>query len=148
MKKDLFEMIVQKATELGVTHIVPVVSERSEKKSINDERLKKILTEAAEQSLRSRLPTLHPIKSLEEALSDVIVSPRAVRVALHTSGEPHLRETLNSPDVSLFIGPEGGWSESELTLFKEHSVKIFSLKAPVLRSETAAIAALTLALLS
>ena len=68
VKKDSFELIVEKATELGVTDIVPVIAERSEKKSLNEERLAKIAVEASEQSGRGDAPTIHPVISLKKAV--------------------------------------------------------------------------------
>src|SRR3954462_11405795 len=61
VKKDTFEWIVEKATELGVSHIIPVIAERTEKKQLNIERLKKIMIEASEQSGRSTVPVLSEI---------------------------------------------------------------------------------------
>ena len=68
IKKNNFEWIVEKATEMGVSHIVPVLSARSEKKNLNIERLRKIAIEASEQSGRAVLPILNEIDSLENAL--------------------------------------------------------------------------------
>ena len=64
-KKDNFEWILEKGTELGVSHFVPVVSERVEKKEVNAERCRKIIREAAEQSHHAILPTLHEITKIE-----------------------------------------------------------------------------------
>lgn len=151
VKKDNFEWIAEKSTELGVTHIVPVVSERSEKKNINLERVIKIIKEASEQSLRGVLPTLHKEMTLEEALFAVsshrVTSP-VVAVALHTTGERLIRESyMKCPRLAIFIGPEGGWSESDLVKFSASEIKIFSLGKQILRSETASIAILSLMLL-
>ncbi len=148
VKKDTFEWVAEKATELGVTHIVPIVSERSEKKDINVDRLKKIIREASEQSFRGTLPILHPVQNLEVTLSDVTAASEIKRIALHTAGPAFLHESMKSNKLAFFIGPEGGWTESEINLFSTHEVPVYSLGAQVLRSETAAIAALSLALLS
>src|ERR1035437_5325527 len=74
IKKDNFEWIVEKATELGVSHIVPILSDRSEKKFLNIERLEKIIVEASEQSGRGDIPRIHPIVKLEESI-EYIRSP-------------------------------------------------------------------------
>ena len=70
VKKDNFELITQKATELGVTHIVPILCERSEKKNIHKERLEKIVIEASEQSGRGDIPRIHEANKIETLLSD------------------------------------------------------------------------------
>ncbi|MDD5318263.1 MAG: RsmE family RNA methyltransferase [Candidatus Pacebacteria bacterium] len=146
VKKDNFEWIVEKATELGVDGVVPVVSERSEKKSLNEERLKKIVIEASEQSGRVILPEVLTVVSLTEALA-LVKEKKMQGVAFDPTGE-NLRNfenknkinTLNSIPVAVFVGPEGGWTEKELELFKKESFDVVSLGSQILRAETAAIA--------
>lgn len=70
VKKDNFEWIVEKGTEIGVNHFVPVVAERSEKKDLNMERLIKIAREASEQSGRGTVPEIHPVMTLEDIFSN------------------------------------------------------------------------------
>ena len=142
IKKDNFELVVQKATELGVTSIVPIISERSEKKNLSDERLNKIALEASEQCGRGDIPTISPIITLFEALknidsNNVTFVLQMGGVSLHAA-RTQQRNTEMSP-ISLFIGPEGGWSEKEENLFKERGLVSVSLGATVLRAETAAI---------
>jgi 16S rRNA (uracil1498-N3)-methyltransferase len=153
IKKNKFEWIAEKATELGVSHIIPIVSERSEKKSLNIERLEKIIIEASEQSGRGNVPTIYPIMKLNEAIehikhngtsgtSEVPNQPREV-IAFHTEGELFQGSTLDKgKPVALFIGPEGGWSEKEVDLFHEKGIPVKCLGKQILRAETAAIAAL------
>lgn len=144
VKKDTFEWITEKATELGVTDIVPIMAERSEKKSLNIERLEKIVIEAAEQSGRGDIPTIHPIIELEKSI-DYIKSqnPSIQMVAFHTEGNL-VRDDISdkSKPAGLFIGPEGGWSEKEVSLFHEENIAVVCLGKQVLRAETAAVAAL------
>lgn len=148
-KKDTFEWIVEKATELGVTKIVPVLAERSEKKSLNMERLHKISVEASEQCGRGNLPMIQPIVSLEEVLSGRDIEQRIV---FHIDGqafsstEIFKTEGEKSP-IMIFIGPEGGWSPEEISTFHKHNMPIYSLGKQVLRAETAVISALSLVLL-
>ena len=153
VKKDNFEWIAEKATELGVSHIVPVMSERSEKKSLNLERLEKIVIEASEQSGRGDVPMIHPIVSLGEAIDqakisftsgphEVLEQPREV-IAFHTEGEFFQRSGFGGvKSVAVFIGPEGGWSEREVELFHIENIPVKCLGKQVLRAETAAVAAL------
>jgi 16S rRNA (uracil1498-N3)-methyltransferase len=143
VKKDTFEWIVEKATELGVTKIIPVMTERSEKKNLNEARLKKIAIEASEQSGRGNIPTIHPIITLAEAMQRV-VDKKITSVAFHTEGEKIQGLPLYSV---IFIGPEGGWSPKEIALFHANNIDINCLGNQVLRAETAAIAALSLVML-
>jgi len=148
IKKDHFEWVLEKGTELGVRHFVPVLSERSEKKELNVERSEKIITEAAEQSGKGKLPVLHDIVSLSDALVELDPHEKIEKIAFHLEGA-HFSATefKNKKDLALFIGPEGGWSEGDLALFAEHNIKLYSLGHQVLRAETAAIASVALTLL-
>jgi 16S rRNA (uracil1498-N3)-methyltransferase len=167
VKKDTFEWIVEKATELGVSNIIPVVAERSEKKNINEDRLKKITIEASEQSGRGSVPNIGQVVSLREAICVIPFLPAQTgkkgiqtdkapngsekmdAIAFHTDGEPlgrfDLRE-IESP-LALFIGPEGGWSPDEIALFHEHNIPVRSIGTQVLRAETAVVATLSLVML-
>lgn len=144
IKKDNLELVIEKATELGVSKIVPVLSERSEKKGFNLERAKRIVIEASEQCGRADVPEITSIKqlvdSIEEAEGEVIIfDPTGTPPP---SPLPLIRGGGTTPPVSLFIGPEGGWSPKELELFKNGKVQVLCLGPLVLRAETAAIAAL------
>ena len=152
IKKDKFEWIAEKATELGVSHIVPILSDRSEKKSLNMERLKKIVIEASEQSGRGNIPTVHPIIKIDESLEYLksqVSSDKLQVLAFHTEGMPaHAGELFQGDTLdkekstAVFIGPEGGWSEREVEWFHKENVQMKSLGKQVLRAETAAIAAM------
>jgi 16S rRNA (uracil1498-N3)-methyltransferase len=145
IKKDNFEWILEKGTELGISHFVPILSERSEKKGLNIERAKKIIKEAAEQSGRATLPELHDIVSLEDAVS----SQNSIHlVCFSPTGEKFEMKNFDQfKKLGFFIGPEGGWSEKELEFFKEKKVPTYSLGTQILRAETAAIAVSSLLLL-
>jgi len=136
VKKDNFEWICQKATELGVSHIIPLVSERTEKKDINIERIQKIIIEAAEQSGRGTLPVLCPISDLESAL---LKYAHIKSIAWHTLAPKFVPRDLEE-NLGAYIGPEGGWSPAEEEIFKKHGVHARSLGPQVLRSETAVVA--------
>ena len=142
VKKDNFETIVEKATELGVTDIIPVLAERSEKKDMNETRLARIIMEASEQSGRGDLPKLHPVVSLKEA-ADMCASEKLMQpVAFHTDGA-QLESGSAAETEAVFIGPEGGWSPDEIALFHERKLAVRCLGPQVLRAETAAVAALS-----
>lgn len=136
VKKDNFEWIAQKATELGVSHIIPIFSERSEKKNLNTERIKKIIIEASEQSGRGMLPILCPITELKSALNDYT---QIKSISWDPSAIKFVSQDIVDC-VGVYIGPEGGWSSKELELFNEYKVNVRSLGPQVLRSETAVVA--------
>ena len=146
IKKDNFEWIVEKAAELGVSNIVPILSDRSEKKSLNMDRLSKIVIEASEQSGRGTVPAVHQIMSFGESI-ERLAQERAKRtwlvLAFHTEGEPfRMGDDDKSKPAALFIGPEGGWSEHEVMSFHQAGVSVQCLGKQVLRAETAAVAVL------
>jgi 16S rRNA (uracil1498-N3)-methyltransferase len=152
IKKDNYEWILEKCTELGVSHFVPILSDRSEKKDLNIERAEKILKEASEQSGRGMMPVLHEILDLEHALN-VAEQEKINLVAFHTVSsmpfDSSLRDSLRATKnpIGFLVGPEGGWSEKEVELFKSKNISIYSLGNQVLRAETAAIAISSLLLL-
>lgn len=145
IKRDNFELVLEKATELGVSRIVPIEAARSEKKGINRERSEKILREAAEQSGRATVPTIDEVGPLQ----DVFKKYQMPLVAFDPRGEKSAREYFNTNTtgpVGVVIGPEGGFTEDELALFSAHDVPLVSTGPTILRAETAAVVALTLAL--
>jgi len=155
IKKDHFEWVLQKATEIGVTHFIPILSSRSIKTNFNHERGLKILKEAAEQSGRGTLPELKQIISFDEAL-DGVEKNKIPAIAFHLDEglmeaaefiSQKMKKQPSSEKVAIFIGPEGGWSETEIEQFKKRDVNILSLGEATLRAETAAIVASTLFLL-
>jgi 16S rRNA (uracil1498-N3)-methyltransferase len=144
IKKDNFEWVVEKTTELGVTDIYPIISERSEKKSLNIDRLHKIATEASEQSGRGDVPNIFEILSLNDSLALNLIK-QCNTIILDPSGKRYNKTDLSdfeSSDVAIFIGPEGGWSDRELEIFKKQGLNIVSVGERILRAETATIAIL------
>jgi len=137
LKKENFELVVQKATEIGVAHITPLESERTIKTGYKIERLETIMKEAVEQSGQSYMPTL----AERATFTDAIALAGGEMYVMDASGVPF--ETLGSlaTSVSIFIGPEGGWSQRELALAKDSGAHIINLGSSTLRAETAAIIA-------
>lgn len=131
-KKDRFELILEKCTEIGVTDFYPIVSDRTIKTDINVERSLKIIKEASEQAQRVDTPTLHPIQKLGECLENF--APIVLDVEGKAFKKPDSKE-----DISILIGPEGGFSEKEIALFKEKELRTYKLGENVLKTETAAI---------
>jgi 16S rRNA (uracil1498-N3)-methyltransferase len=135
-----FELVLQKATELGVRSIIPLVTDRielrAERYSGKMERWNKIIFEAVKQSGRTRVPELaEPSK-----FAEVVARPGA-KIVFDADEEPGAIGTLD--EVTLLIGPEGGWSEGELRLARERECFFQRLGPRRLRAETAGIAALS-----
>lgn len=150
IKKDNFEWVLEKGTEIGVSHFIPVLAEKSEKKSFNEERALKIIKEATEQSQRAKLPVIFPTNKTADAIK--LCKERGIEliIALDPTGTEKFDKGLISENkdaskkdipskIALFIGPEGGWSIQELQTFKNESVKICTFGAAILRAETAAV---------
>lgn len=159
-KKDKFEYVLEKGTEIGVSGFVPVLSDRSEKLAINEERCEKILVEAAEQSERAIVPTLAPICPIDELFEKYAADTEFV--AFHLVGKQwsvELRGELFGQvakavkggavgcGLGLLVGPEGGWTDRELGLFRDKGVQIVTVGSQVLRTETAAIVAAALVMM-
>jgi 16S rRNA (uracil1498-N3)-methyltransferase len=138
LKKENFELAVQKAVEAGVSSITPVITERTVKTGLNMERLEKIILEASEQSGRSIVPTLSPILNFEPALAFGLGSEE--KVIFHLVDQKY-KANQKAKSASIFIGPEGGFTEKEISLAKLASYDVASLGSLTLRGETAAIIA-------
>jgi 16S rRNA (uracil1498-N3)-methyltransferase len=142
LKKDKYEFVIQKLTELGVNEIHPIVSNRTEKLNLNFDRLNKIIKEAVEQSERFFIPTLCETSKLKDKLENL--KDKNLNIFYLDMGPDKINFSLISKikekDVFIFIGPEGGWSEDDLKLFKDFEVKPLSFGENVLRAETASIA--------
>lgn len=137
-KSDNFELIVEKATEIGITTIVPLLTERTVKTNIKLERASKIAKEASEQSGRGVIPHIsEPIK-LSIAFSEL---KNFDAVFLFDPTATELFTTPKANKIALFIGPEGGWSPEELKLAQEQGILLRTFGKLVYRVETAAIIA-------
>lgn len=145
LKQDRFEWVLQKGTEIGVSRFVPLITARSVVTAVRPnklERWQRILTEAAEQCRRGRIPELAAPLSLAEAISactaEAMLMPWEGAVSTTVSGT-----LVGRPrSVALFVGPEGGFGEVEV----DARVTAVTLGPRILRAETAAIVAATLVL--
>ena len=143
-KFDRMEWAIEKCTELGVARMIPVIARRTESHLAaaavkRVERWRRIAKQAAEQSRRAAPPEIFAPVPLKEA----VALPGAPRIVLaETEQEILLKDALNSAkEPVLAIGPEGGWTEAEITLFRDAGWLSASLGSTILRAETAAIAA-------
>jgi len=140
-KGDKLELIIQKCVELGVTEVIPVLTSRSITK-IKDakktERYQRIAESAAGQSMRGIIPTVHPTITFAEAVKQI---NGLTVVAYENEKTQTLKQTITpSPNINIWIGPEGGFSQEEIdTLIKQGAAPV-TLGARILRTETAAIA--------
>jgi 16S rRNA (uracil1498-N3)-methyltransferase len=142
LKRDATDLVVQKATELGVARLLPVTTERSNTHRVNQERLASIATEAAEQSERLTVPHVQPPQPLAAVLADWPPDRRLLVAA----------ERIDAPGISagrgplaLLVGPEGGFTPVELDVMRARPfVTAVTLGPRILRAETACIAGLAL----
>jgi 16S rRNA (uracil1498-N3)-methyltransferase len=154
IRANRFDLVLEKGAEIGVARFVPMITARSlvqgdgEPAAARGERWRRIVIEAAEQSGRGRPPRVDAPLPFEEAVRQA----RGVKVMPY-EGErarsmgAYLRGLSRRPDiVSLFIGPEGGFEDSEVDLAREAGAEIVSLGPRILRSETAGIVASALVL--
>lgn len=150
-RRDKMEMILQKATEIGASSFQPYISSRSlvqdgRQNSARQERLETIMREAAEQSMRSRLPTLKPVLTFEEMLADAKDSAVKLIAWESTAIVSQICANLlnvgdsKNPEIALLIGPEGGFSSDEVVLAEKFGFEQISLGTNILRMETACIA--------
>jgi 16S rRNA (uracil1498-N3)-methyltransferase len=138
LKKDKNDWVLQKATELGASHFIPLLAERSEKTGFNSERALKIAIEAAEQCGRSDIPSIREPMLLQTALHEF-----AGKLPMFVCEQHELTKakTPNYQETGVLIGPEGGWSDAEKQLFMTQEVGRLQLSDFTLRAETASVVA-------
>jgi 16S rRNA (uracil1498-N3)-methyltransferase len=139
---DRLEWFLEKATEIGIDEITPIICERSERKIIKEDRLDKVITAAIKQSIQAYHPLLNPATTL----ADLITRPTdAIKMIAHCiDGEP--RQFINQiiephSKYLILIGPEGDFSENEIFLALQNGFKPLTLGNTRLRTETAGVAA-------
>ncbi|WP_067736569.1 16S rRNA (uracil(1498)-N(3))-methyltransferase [Novosphingobium naphthalenivorans] len=145
LKKPNFDLVLEKATELGVRRIQGVVTRRCVADKLNPGRAMTIVTEAAEQCARTALPELAPVERLETLLRDW-PEDRVLFFADEQGGQPPAAAFAAAPGpAALLVGPEGGFDDSERAAIRAHpNARAISLGPRILRGETASIAATAL----
>ena len=145
VKKSPMEIILQKATELGVSKIIPIVSERTEVKEINFERANKIVIEATEQSNQLIPPQISEVTKLKDFLKNLDSSSKLLFADVNSKDNLKSKVLEEAKTLSVLIGPEGDFSpsERELILTNSHVVS-FTISKNILRSDTAVISAISL----
>jgi 16S rRNA (uracil1498-N3)-methyltransferase len=150
LKGEKMKFVIQKATELGVEAIVPLITARSipvveeERESLRLERWERIAQEAAKQSGRTVVPGIGPIKEL----ADFLVASAGAKVMFWESEPTPLRKIASQIDpkqgLTLLIGPEGGFSEEEVLAAQAQGFIVAGLGERVLRAETATVSVLSI----
>ncbi|WBY17807.1 16S rRNA (uracil(1498)-N(3))-methyltransferase [Erythrobacteraceae bacterium WH01K] len=145
LKKDRFDLVLEKATELGVARIRPIVARRSVADKLNLGRARTVTTEAAEQCARTALPVLDNPVSLKDLLK-AWPEDRALFFADELGGADAASSFSGTAGpAAILVGPEGGWDDAEREAIRAHpSARPISLGPRILRGETAAIAALSI----
>jgi 16S rRNA (uracil1498-N3)-methyltransferase len=141
------DWILQKATELGVSHIAPLVTERTEVK-LDEERAERrmahwgnVIESACEQSGRTSLPTIAPPQRLDRWLGSLVGND--IRCALIPEGETSLKDLPTIEEgIVVVVGPEGGLSDQDIAMLKQAEFLGLRLGPRILRTETAGVAAL------
>lgn len=154
LKAKKMDLLVQKATELGMRLLIPVAAERSvvkfkEREALKVERWRKIAREAAKQSRSTYIPGVLPPTSMQEFLSSrseqrklILCEGQGRPLRDIVAGPPASLSMGEAPAVLLLVGPEGGWTAAELKAALENGFEAVNLGRRILRSETAALAAL------
>lgn len=147
IKRDHLDYTIQKASELGVRRLQPIITQHTNTAQFNPARLKTIAREAAEQCERLTLPILGDILPLAHAMQ-TYAADRPLLACLEEGSALPLATTLTAkpmPSAVILIGPEGGFSADEMVLIRQHPTAVpVSLGPRILRADTAALAAITL----
>ena len=145
IRSNYFNFMIQKATELGVTKFLPIIFDRTIVRKINNERLKKIIIEASEQSNRINISSIEKTQNLKNFLSKYKNKIDLIFTDLNTENKKlDIKKVKNIP-ICIIIGPEGDFSEKERKeILAFEGVKPIKINENILRSETAAISTLSI----
>ena len=142
IKSNYFNFMLQKATELGITKFFPIIFDRTVVRKLNKERIKKVIVEASEQSNRINIPSIENLQNLKSFLNNKMnliftdLNSKVIKL--------DLKKLTNNP-TCIIIGPEGDFSENERDLIQSFkAVQSIKINKNILRSETAAISAISI----
>ena len=145
VKKNPMEIILQKATELGISKIIPIISERTEVKELNYDRAKKIVIEATEQSNQMFPPEILKVVKLKDFLKNLDQTTKLLFGDVNSKDNLGIEKLKNLKSLTILIGPEGDFSPSEREFILSFSqVMPFTISKNILRSDTAVISAISL----
>lgn len=138
---DRFEWFLEKATEIGIDEISPLLTSHSERKTVNQERLEKILVSAMKQSLKAYLPKMNNMTTFKELIINNKTENKYIAYCDEIQ-KKHLKNVeIKAKDTLILIGPEGDFSPDEIQFALENGFKVVSLGNARLRTETAGIVA-------
>ncbi len=145
VKKNPMEIILQKATELGVSKIIPIISERTEVKELNYDRANKIVIEATEQSNQLSPPKIFQVTKLKDFLNNFDGTSKLLFADVNSTKNLDVEILKQGNPITVLIGPEGDFSPSERDVILANSnVTSFTISRNILRSDTAVISAISL----
>tara|TARA_Y100000816_G_scaffold246962_1_gene195495 strand:+ start:451 stop:1161 length:711 start_codon:yes stop_codon:yes gene_type:complete len=145
VKKNPMETILQKATELGIKKIIPIVSDRTEVKELNYDRAKKIVIEATEQSNQFEPPEILKVLKLKDFLKNFNETSKLLFADVNSKNKIKAEDFKDIKSLCILVGPEGDFSPKEREFILENkAVKPFMLSRNILRSDTAAISAISM----
>ena len=139
-QRNRIEWIIEKATEIGVDLITPLICEKSERFKINKERINKIAISAMKQSLRTYLPKISEIQDFSKFVKSNKFEQKFIAHCKEDSEKIKIKHVKNN-DTCILIGPEGDFSEKEIKIANKANFKSVTLSKNRLRTETAAIVA-------
>lgn len=139
---DRLEWFLEKATEIGIEEITPVICERSERKVVKEDRLYKVITSAVKQSLQAYHPVLNPQIALADFLKQNNNSTKMIAHCLDNAPRQYMSDLIQpAQDYTILIGPEGDFTPREIEMALQLGYKPLTLGNTRLRTETAALAA-------
>ena len=138
---DRFEWFLEKATEIGIDEITPIVCEHSERKTIKSERLEKILVSAVKQSIKAYIPRLNELIDYNDFIEQTFDGEKFIAHCNENQKSLLKNNYTAGRDVLILIGPEGDFSNQEIDRAKQHSFNEISLGESRLRTETAGVVA-------
>ena len=145
VKKNPMEIILQKATELGVSKITPIISERTEVKELNYDRANKIVIEATEQSDQLSPPKILEVIKLKDFLNNLDGTSKLLFADVNSKKNLNVETLKQGNPITVLIGPEGDFSPSErVSILGNSNVTSFTISRNILRSDTAVISAISL----
>lgn len=143
IKPNIFDDVFLHLVEVGATKIIPIISARTQKRNLRTERLEEIIKEATEQSGRGKLAELLPVMDFAEALD--FAQKENLEILIFHTKENKNKPAKNKKDFGLFVGPEGGFIDEEISLAESVGAQNIFLGENILRAETASVVATYLA---
>ncbi len=136
-----YEWFLEKATEIGVDEITPLLCQRSERKIIRHDRLEKVITSAMKQSLKAYHPVFHPLTTFDSFINAQIPGHKLIAHCMEGNRQDLIKMELANPGFTILIGPEGDFSELEVKSAIRNGYAPVSLGSSRLRTETAGVVA-------